>query len=169
MHAHFVSQWTRTIRNVDRIFDKASAFCDAKKIDPKILLNSRLAPDQFHLTKQIQILTDVAKFAVARLTGQEAPAWEDNEETLPQVRDRLKKAIAYLEAVKPQQFEGAEARVVPIKAFPGKGMTGADYLTQWAQPNFYFHVTVAYEILRHNGVELGKGDFLGADVNLRSL
>jgi hypothetical protein len=168
MYSLFVRQWIRVLGNAERWLDKASAFADAKKVDPKVLLGSRLAPDQFPFTKQIQIMTDVAKGAAARLAGQEPPKFDDNEQTVEDLRARLRKTVAYLEGVKPEALNGGEARLIPIPHKPGKGLPGAEYLQQWAQPNFYFHATTAYAILRHNGVELGKSDYLG-DVSLRSL
>lgn len=168
MHASFVSQWIRTLNSVDVWFDKAQAFTDLKKVDPAVLLTSRLAVDQLPLVKQIQIMSDVAKGCVARLTGQEPQKFEDDEKTFTDVRARVRRTIAVLESVGPDAFKGAGERVIPIAALPGKGLRGDAYLQQWAQPNFYFHATTAYAILRNCGVPLGKADFLG-NVDVRDL
>ena len=144
------------------ILDKAEADAAQRKIDPSVLLNYRLAPDMFAFTRQIQLTTDFAKGPMSRLAGVEIPKYEDTEATLPELRARIAKTIAYVKSFKPDAIDGSEAREI---TFPvgGKPMTfkGQDYLVNFALPNFYFHATTAYAILRHCGVPVGKGNFLG--------
>jgi hypothetical protein len=145
------------------ILDKAAAFAAAKKIDPAVLLNTRLAPDMFPLTRQVQIATDQAKNGSARLAGVEAPKYEDNETSLDQLKARLAKTLAYLKTLDARQIDGAADRQISFPLGPNKAeMRGDDYLNHFVLPNFYFHVTAAYTILRHCGIDLGKRDFLGA-------
>ena len=127
------------------------------------MLNARLFPDMYPLTRQVQIATDMSKGAAARLAGLEIPKYEDNETTFAELQARIAKTIAFLDTIKPAQLEGSEARavVISVRKIDLK-FTGQDYLLKWVNPNVYFHVTTAYNILRHNGVELGKQDFLGA-------
>jgi uncharacterized protein len=145
------------------ILDKAAGFAAAKKIDPTVLLNTRLAPDMLPLTRQVQIATDQAKNGSARLAGVEAPKFEDNETSLDQLKARLAKTLAYLKTLDARQIDGAADREITFPLGPNKAqMRGDDYLNHFVLPNFYFHVTTAYAILRHCGVEIGKRDFLGA-------
>jgi len=146
------------------VLDKAQAFATAKKIDPSVLLNSRLAPDMFALTRQVQVATDLAKNGASRLAGVEPPRYEDNETTLDQLKARLAKTVAYLKSLDPKQIDGAADRQITFPLGPtNKGhMKGDDYLNHFVLPNVYFHLTAAYAILRHLGVEVGKQDFLGA-------
>lgn len=146
------------------LLDKAEAFAAAKKIDPSVLLNWRLAPDMFPFTRQVQIAADQAKNGSARLAGVEAPRYEDDETTLDQLKARLAKTIAYLETLDLKQIDDAADREITFPLGPNnKGhMKGADYLNHFVLPNFHFHLTTAYAILRHCGVEIGKRDFLGA-------
>jgi hypothetical protein len=146
------------------VLDKAQAFATAKKIDPSVLLNSRLAPDMFALTRQVQVATDLAKNGAARLAGVEPPRYEDNETTLDQLKARLAKTVAYLKSLDAKQIDGAADRQITFPLGPtNKGhMKGDDYLNHFVLPNVYFHLTAAYAILRHLGVEVGKQDFLGA-------
>jgi hypothetical protein len=146
------------------VLDKAQAFAAAKKIDSAVLLNTRLAPDMFALTRQIQIATDLAKNGASRLAGVEAPRYEDNETTMEQVKARLAKTVAYLKTLDPKKIDAAGDREITFPLGPNnKGqMKGDDYLNHFILPNFYFHLTAAYAILRHCGVDLGKEDFLGA-------
>lgn len=146
------------------LLDKAEAFANAKKIDPSVLLNWRLAPDMFPLTRQVQIATDLAKKGAARLAGVEAPAYEDNETTLEQLKARLAKTVGYLETLDQKQIDAAADREIAFPLGPDRQarMKGADYLAHFVIPNFQFHLTTAYAILRHCGVEIGKRDFLGA-------
>jgi hypothetical protein len=156
-----VPQFIRTLGQVHRWLDKAQAYAEQKKFDANVLLGARLSPDQFPLTRQIQSISDQAKGVAARLAGQQPPVFEDNEKTLEELRARVDKTIAWLETLKPEQFEGAEARTITLPFVPGKGIKGADYVLGLGLPNFYFHATTTYAILRHNGVDVGKMDFLG--------
>jgi hypothetical protein len=150
------------LTNLDNVLKKAEADCEARKIDPGVLANARLAPDMFPLVRQVQILTDQAKGGASRLAGLEPPKWPDEEKTFADLHARLAKAIAYLKTFKPAQFDGADTRQIELK-FPNASFSfvGKDYLLTNLLPNFYFHYTTAYAILRHNGVQVGKGDYLG--------
>lgn len=142
--------------------DKAAAFAAAKKIDSAVLVSTRLAPDMFPLSRQIQIATDQAKNGSARLAGVEAPKYEDNETTIDQLKARIAKTVAYIKTLDARQIDGAADRQISFPVGPNKGqMKGDDYLNHFVLPNFYFHITTAYDILRHCGVEVGKRDFLG--------
>jgi len=143
------------------ILDKATAHCAARKIDPAVLINFRLTPDMFPLSRQVQITTDMAKGMAARLAGADVPSFPDTETTFEDLKARIAKTIAYVQSFKPEQFDGAEDRDIVIKA--GEHVLkfkGARYLTSFVLPNFYFHAATTYDILRHCGVELGKRDFL---------
>ena len=143
--------------------DKAAAFAAAKKIYSAVLVNTRLAPDMFALSRQIQIATDQAKNGSARLAGVEAPKYEDNETTIDQLKARITKTLAYIKTLDARQIDGAADREINFPLGPNKGqMKGDDYLNHFVLPNFYFHITTAYDILRHCGVEIGKRDFLGS-------
>ena len=131
-----------------------------KKIEMSVLLQTRLAPDQFPLSKQIQIASDVAKLCAGRLAGSEYPSFEDQEKTIEEFYQRIDKTLAYLETIKPEQFAQYESKTVQFPWNPGHHLDGKTYLNLYAVPNFYFHLTTAYSILRSSGVELGKGDFL---------
>lgn len=146
------------------LLDKASDFCAAKRIDDATLLQLRLAPDMFAFVRQVQTATDLAKNGASRLAGVEAPRYEDNEITVAQLKTRVEATINYIEKLDPQAIDASEAREIVFPMGPSaKGsMKGDDYLAQFVLPNFYFHLTAAYAILRHNGVEIGKRDFLGA-------
>ena len=146
------------------VLDKGAAFAAAKKIDASVLLNSRLAPDMFALTRQVQVATDLAKNGVARLAGIEPPRFEDNETTIDQLKARIAMAVAFIKTVDPKQIDAASDRAITFPLGPtNKGeMKGADYLNHFVLPNVYFHCTAAYAILRHCGVDLGKSDYLGA-------
>jgi hypothetical protein len=152
----------RTLSNLANILQIGEAHADAKKIDQAIFLNARLFPDMYSLIRQVQIATDMSKGAAARLSGLEVPIYEDNDTTFTELQARIAKTIAFIETVKPVQMEGSESRevIITIRKIDLK-FTGQDYLLKWVNPNVYFHVTTAYNILRHNGVELGKPDFLG--------
>jgi uncharacterized protein len=152
----------RSLSNLKTILEKAAAHAEAKKIDPSVLINARLYPDMFPLGKQVQIASDLTRRGVARLAGLEAPAIEDNETTFPEFIDRLTKTISYLEIFTPAQIDGSEQKTI-ILPMGKQSMTfeGMSYLIYFILPNLYFHVTTAYNILRHSGVELGKLDFLG--------
>lgn len=152
----------RALVNLSAILDKAAAHAEAKKIEPTVLLNSRLFPDMFPLLRQVQIATDNAKGGVSRLAGVEPPKYDDNEASFAELKARLDKTIAYLDSFTPAQIDGSEQRPVVLKMRSGElNFVGIDYLLGYLLPNFFFHVTTAYAILRHNGVEIGKKDFLG--------
>lgn len=146
------------------VLDKAQAFATAKKIEPSVLLNSRLAPDMFALTRQVQVACDLAKNGMARLAGMEPPRYEDNETTLDQLKARVAKTVAFLKSLDAKKIDGAGDSQITFPLGPvNKGqMKGDDYLNHFILPNVYFHLTAAYAILRHLGVEIGKQDFLGA-------
>jgi hypothetical protein len=148
--------------SLDAVLAKAEADCATRKIDPQVFINGRLAPDMLPLKRQVQIATDHAKGAASRLAGLENPKWADDESSLADLRARVHKAVAYLNGFETEQFDGAETREVEVK-LPSTTLrfTGKDYLLRFAVPNFYFHYTTAYAILRHNGVPVGKRDFLG--------
>lgn len=157
-----VPTYLHTLGVLKRVLEKGLAHAEAKKFDPDVLAASRLYPDMLPLTRQVQIASDAAKNGAARLAGVEAPRFEDVETTLPQLITRVERTIDYLRSFKPEQFEGAEERIVTFKT-PGTTRTfkGLVFLRHWSLPNLFFHATVAYALLRHNGVELGKEDFLG--------
>lgn len=157
-----VPQLKKMLNNLDKWLEAAVAFAQKKSFDPNTLLAARLAPDQYPLTRQVQSACDSAKFAAARLTGKEPPKHPDTEQTMDELRARVRTVVTYLEGFKPADFEGAEKRHVDLPFMEGKMMLGSDYLCEMALPNFYFHVTTAYSILRHNGVDLGKRDFMGS-------
>jgi uncharacterized protein len=153
---------TRALNSLAAVLEKAAAHAEAKKIDPAVLVNSRLYPDMFALAKQVQLVSDSAKGGAARLAQVQPPAFEDNETTLPELVARLRKTVAFLETLKPEQLDGGEGRTVSWQSRTAtKSMEGLPYLLHHVIPNVYFHCTTAYAILRHNGVELGKQDFLG--------
>lgn len=154
-------QFVKGLQNLLGILDKAAQFADAKKVDFGVLLQSRLAPDQFALTKQIQITCDTAKLGASRLTGKPAPSHADDEQTLADVRARIQSTIAYLQTLKFEDYREAKTQKITQPRWEGKFMTGEDYVLHHMIPNFYFHETTAYSILRHNGVEIGKKDYLG--------
>lgn len=162
MYAMSVPVFERMLTNLSAILHKAAAHAEARKIDPTVLLNARLAPDMFPLAAQVRIACDFAKGAAARLTGAEPPKYEDNEATFDELKARIAKTIDFVRGHAPAQFSGAEERPVQLK-LRGETMTfqGIFYLAHVVLPNFYFHATTAYDILRHNGVELGKRDFVG--------
>jgi hypothetical protein len=154
--------FARMLRNLEGVLDKGAAYAAARKVDPAVLVNARLYPDMFPLVTQVRIAGDFAKGAVARLTGQEPPKYEDNEATFDELKARLVKTIAYVESFQPGQFDDAATREVTMKMRgEEKRFDGLTYLANVVLPNFYFHITTAYDILRHNGVELGKRDFVG--------
>jgi uncharacterized protein len=162
-----VPQTIKMLKNVDHWLGAAIAFADKKKFDVGNLFKARLAPDQFALDRQVQTICDNAKFIAGRLTGKEWPAHPDTETTFDQLRARIAAVISYLETFKAEDFAGAEDRKISLPWMEGKWMRGDEYVAQFALANFYFHVTTAYAILRHNGVELGKREFIGG-VPMRS-
>lgn len=157
-----VPPFVQSLKAAKAFLAKAAAHAEAHKIDPGVLLQSRLFPNMFPLVRQVQIAADFAKGAAARLAGMEPPKYEDRETTFAELQTRLDTTIAYLDTFKPAQIDGQEERDIVLPA-GGRTLTfkGQPYLLGFVQPNFYFHLTTAYAILRHNGVDLGKGDFLG--------
>ncbi len=163
MHSASVPSFTRMLGHLAAWLDKAEAHAQAKKFDTSVYLAARLAPDMLPFTKQIQIACDAAKFGVARLAGVEAPKFEDNEASFADLRERIRKTVAFVESVPASAIDGTEDKDITVPRRDGNiVLKGEFYLKHYVQPNFYFHVTTAYALLRHNGVELGKGDFLGA-------
>jgi hypothetical protein len=163
-----VVQFTKMLRNLDRWLDEAVDFAKAKKIDPSVLLEARLAPDAFPLIAQIQAACDGAKFAAARFAGKDPPKHPDTEKTHEEIRARIQTVLTYLGSFQESDFDGAEKRMVPLGFMPGKAVTTTDFLHEMNTPNTYFHLTMAYAILRHNGVPLGKTAFIGS-LNLKDL
>ncbi|NVB40220.1 DUF1993 domain-containing protein [Pseudenhygromyxa sp. WMMC2535] len=162
MHEQVVVQMSKMLRNLEGMLAKAAAFAEAKGCAPDSFVGFSLAPDMRPLSFQIQAASDTAKFAVARLTDVEAPSFPDDETTLDQLRERLAKTAAFLEGVEAKAFEGAEAREVRLHFLPGKWVRGDDYLREFALPNLYFHVSIAYALLRMAGVSVGKLDYVGS-------
>ncbi len=156
-----IPQFAKMLLNLNMILDKAAKHAEAKKFEVEVLLNSRLAPDQFNLIRQIQIACDTAKLAASRLTGKDAPVHEDNEKTLSDLRARIQQTVSYLNNFTAKDFEGAEEKRITQPRWEGKYLLGFEFANQHALPNLYFHITTAYAILRHNGVDVGKKDFLG--------
>jgi hypothetical protein len=158
-----VPVFAKTLGNLSAILDKAAAHAEVKKIDPAVLLTSRLYPDMFPLTKQVQVACDFAKGTVARLAGEEPPKYDDNETTIESLKARIARTVDYVQGFQAARFAGAEEREVQMKIRDQTlSFKGLPYLAHMALPNFFFHATTAYDILRHNGVELGKRDFIGA-------
>ena len=156
-----IPQFKNTLGQIQKWLDAAVAYAQKKSFDPSVFLTARLAPDQYALVRQIQSACDAAKSAPARLTGQEPPKHPDTETTLDELRARVQTVLSYLDTFKPSDFEGAEKREIHLPFLQGKYLLGADYVTQLQLPNFYFHAAHAYAILRHNGVPLGKNDYIG--------
>jgi hypothetical protein len=157
-----VGVYSRLLTNLESILDKASAWAVERKIDPAALLNARLAPDMYPLIKQVQIATDMAKGTVSRLAGAEPPRYEDNEATFADLKARVAKTREYLATFKPEQFTGAETRAIKLQLGPNSfDFVGKDYLLGFGTPNVYFHYTMVYSILRHNGLAIGKRDYVG--------
>jgi hypothetical protein len=162
MHALSAEVFANALKNLSWFLEKAALNATQRKIDPAVFLGARLAPDMLPLTRQVQIACDLAKNSVARLAGKEPPRFEDTETTIEQLRARLAKTIDYLKSLPPAAFEGAETRDIKVPAGERTlEFKGLAFLETWAIPNVFFHVTAAYAILRHNGVDLGKKDFIG--------
>jgi hypothetical protein len=161
IHELTVQQFAKALKNLSTILEKADHFAQLKKIDPSVLCQTRLAVDQFPLTRQVQIACDSAKFSVAKLTQKEAPVFEDQEKTIADLRARIHNTIEFLLSVSAKDFQNFENQTITYKWWNGKSLTGADFVVQYAIPNFYFHLTTAYSILRHCGLEIGKSDYLG--------
>lgn len=157
-----VPVFLRTLQNLRNIVEKAARHAESRKIKPAALLNARLYPDMFDLTQQVQIATDFARGTVARLAGAEPPSFTDNEQSFEDLLSRIDRSIAYVQSVRAGDIDGSETREIvrPLRGEPHR-FTGLNYLFQFALPNFFFHATTAYAILRHNGIEVGKADFIG--------
>jgi hypothetical protein len=162
MYTASVPRLSHTLKNLSEILTKGEQHAAARKIDPAVLCGARLYPDMFPLVRQVQIACDTAKGCAARLAGMDAPRHEDVETTFPELQQRIARTIAFIESVPAGKVDGSEERRI-VLTLRGQevGFTGLQYLTGFAMPNFYFHVVTVYDILRHNGVELGKRDFLG--------
>ena len=166
MYTATVPPFRAMLKNLSAVMAKAEAHCEARKIDPSVFLTSRLYPDMLPFTSQVQIATDNAKGAAARLAGVEIPKFEDTEKTFPELQARLDKTIAFLDTLTEAQFEGAEDRDIVLQLRDRKQeFKGATYLLQFANPNVYFHIATAYALLRHGGVEIGKKDYLAGGVS----
>ena len=155
------TQFKKQLGQLDKWLGMAADYAQSKKFEPDVFVNLRLAPDQFPLARQVQIACDTVKLAAGYLTGKPMPAQEDTEKTLAELQARVRSTIALLDGLTPKDFEGADTRVVSQPRWKGEWMTGADYFVEHAVPNFYFHLTTAYALLRHNGVAVGKRDYLG--------
>jgi hypothetical protein len=162
MYQASVPAFRQSLAALSAILDKAAAFADAHKIDPKVLLDLRLYPNMFPFSRQVQLASDFAKGAGARLAGIEVPKYEDNEASLEELKARIAKTLAFLKTLKAEQIDGSEERQITL-TIAGQPITfsGQTYLVGFALPNFYFHATTAYDLLRHIGVEIGKRDFVG--------
>ena len=161
MHHLIVLEMKKLLGQINGWLDKAAAHAQAKKFDVNTLLQARLAPDQFPLVRQFQAVCDQAKYAAGRTTGKEIPAHPDTEQTVDEIKARVASVIAYLDTFTKNDFETIGSRTVTTPRWEGKSMSATDYLVEHAMPNFFFHITTAYAILRHNGVDVGKRDFLG--------
>jgi uncharacterized protein len=162
MYQSSVPVFVQFLKALSGVLDKADTHCTAKKIDPLAITGARLIVDMFPLARQVQIACDFAKGVTARLAGVEVPSWEDTEKTIPELKARIAKTIAFVEGFKPAQIDGSESREITIK-IAGNPMAfkGQQYLLMFGMPNFYFHSAAAYSILRANGVDIGKRDFMG--------
>jgi hypothetical protein len=162
MYQASIPAFVRMLGNLSAILDKAAAHAEAKKIDPAVFVNARLAPDMFPLSRQVQIATDMVKGCAARLAGIEAPRYEDNETTFAELQARIDKTKAFIQSVNASQIDGSEERPITLK-FGSRELSflGQPYLLDFVLPNFHFHLSMTYAILRHNGVEIGKKDYVG--------
>jgi len=161
-HEDAIRSFAKTLENLERWMDKAAEHAKAKSFDVDVLAQARLAPDQFSFVRQVQSACDQAKYAAAYLGGKSAPSHPDTEQTFAEIRQRIRKCLDFLATVKGNDFQGSEERKVTPPWLNGLWLRGDDYLVHAAIPNFFFHATMAYAILRHNGVELGKMDFIGS-------
>lgn len=157
-----VPQFIKMLNNLNHLIEKSETYAQTKKFEMDVLLNSRLAPDQFHLIRQVQMVCDTAKLGVSRLTGKEAPSHADTEKTLADVKERISSTVNYLKTFTAKDFESADAKQIKTPRWEDNYLTGFDYVQHHVIPNFYFHMTTVYSILRHNGVDVGKKDYLGA-------
>ena len=156
-----IPQFGKMLRNLDMWLEKASVHAKSKSFDPDVLVGARLAPDQYTLAQQVQSVCDAAKFTAAYFSGKEAPKHPDTEKTMAELRERIQKCVTFLETVSEKDCTGADTKKISPAWLKGKWVQGDHYALQIAIPNFYFHIATAYSILRHNGVELGKMDFIG--------
>jgi uncharacterized protein len=162
MYQTSIPTFVRVLNNLAAILEKGAAHAEARKIDPTVLLNARLFPDMFPLTRQVQLAADTANGGAARLAGTEVPVYDNSESSFPELTTRVRKTVAQLEAFKPEQLDGTEDKTVTWQTRSStRNMQGLPYLLNHVFPNLFFHTTTAYNILRHNGVELGKMDYLG--------
>lgn len=166
MHNASVGVYLKLLGNLNAMLEKTEKWVTERKIDPAAILQARLAPDMFTFTRQIQIATDMAKGTVARLAGQDAPRYEDNEASFAELKARVAKTIAYLQSLNAESFNGAETRPITLKLGPPGAQqehkfNGLDYLLGFGTPNVYFHYSMVYALLRHNGLEVGKRDYIG--------
>jgi hypothetical protein len=162
MYYETLCQMKKQLGQLDKWLDAAAAFAKEKSFEPERFLDFRLAPDQFAFARQVQTACDTSKLLAARLAGKEAPSHPDTEKTLDELHARVRKVIAYLDGFSAKDFEGAATRVITQPRWEGKVMSGADYFLEHGVPNFFFHLTHAFAILRHSGVGIGKRDYLGA-------
>jgi len=168
MYKASVPVFVQFLTSLSAVLDKAAAYAEAKKVEPAVLLNTRLAPDMFPLVRQVRAATDHAISACGRLAGADMPSFANAETTIPELKDRIAKTIDFLKGLKPAQIDGSEDKAIKI-TFPSgatREFTGQSLLLTNSLPNFYFHCTTAYDILRHCGIELGKRDFMGTPVSL---
>ena len=156
-----VVQTKKMLTNLSRWLEQATEYAQAREFDPNVLLSFRLSPDQFSLVRQVQTVCDTAKLTAARLADKEAPSHADDETTIDQLQTRIRQTVEYLDTLTADDFNGAATRLVSLRFAPGKGARGAEYYRSFAQPNFYFHITMSYALLRHAGVPLGKRGFIG--------
>ena len=160
MYYQHLQQWSKMLSGLSAWLEKAAAEAERKGFDAQKLVGAFLAPDQYPLSRQIQAACDSPKLAVSRLTGKEAPKHEDSEQTLAELQERIQKTQAYLSSVTEEDFTGSEDRRIVLPFFPDKSMSASDYVIEFVTPNFNFHLSMAYAILRHNGVPLGKQDYM---------
>jgi len=162
MYQASVPVFIKMLNNLSAIISKAAAHAEAKKIEPSVFLNARLSPDMFAFARQVQIATDTAKGCIARLAGNEVPSYADTEITFKELQDRIRTTVVFLQSFKPEQIDGSEDKTITLQQRGNSVVfTGVNNLLGFALPNFFFHVTTAYAILRHSGVDIGKSDFLG--------
>lgn len=161
MYYEIFKQMRKQLGQVETWFDKATEYATSKKFDPNVFVGMRLAPDQFAFARQVQIVCDTAKLGISRVSGKDAPTHADTEQTLDELRARIKSVTAYLDGFSEKDFESTPSRTVTQPRWEGKVMTAHDYLLEHVMPNFYFHTATVYALLRHNGVPVGKRDYLG--------
>lgn len=161
MYYEIFKQMRKQLGQVETWFDKATEYAKSKNFDPNVFVGMRLAPDQFAFARQVQIVCDTAKLGISRVSGKDAPTHADTEQTLDELRARIKSVTAYLDGFSEKDFESAPSRTVTQPRWEGKVMTTHDYLLEHVMPNFYFHAATVYALLRHNGVPVGKRDYLG--------